>query len=254
MEIETKQTLFSEIEPLRNLYRQEMNCQIVRDSILPRGLAEPYLITIGKHTAGYGGVWNSYDRDRIMEFYVLPHYRTASVAMFKSLIAESGATSAEAQTNSPLMLMMLFDCCQNIGSDTILFADAFISNHSCNGAVMVRTDDLDPASVFEHKHEPKGDWALELDGNVVATGGALLHYNPPYADLYMEVDENYRRQGFGSYLVQELKRKCYAMGKIPAARCNAENTASRRTLEKAGLLPCARIVVGDITTSLIQGA
>lgn len=109
MDIEVKRTAFSEIEPLRNLYRQEMNCQIVRDSILPRGLADPYIITIGKQTAGYGGVWNSYDKDRIMEFYVLPHYRTASLAMFHRLIAESGATSAEAQTNSPLMLLMLFD-------------------------------------------------------------------------------------------------------------------------------------------------
>lgn len=116
---------------------------------------------------------------------------------------------------------------------------------------MVRTDSLDPYTIFEHKHEPIGDWALELNGDVVATGGALFHYNPPYADLYMEVDEMHRRHGYGSYLVQELKRKCYAMGKIPAARCNADNTASRYTLEKAGLLPCARIVVGEIKTSLM---
>ena len=33
--------------------------------------------------------------------------------------------------------------------------------------------------------------------------------------------QRYRQQGFGSYLVQEIKRPCYEMGKIPAARCGA---------------------------------
>jgi GNAT superfamily N-acetyltransferase len=62
----------------------------------------------------------------------------------------------------------------------------------------------------------------------------------------MEVDEPYRRRGFGSYLVQELKRIAYEGGHVPAARCNAANVASRRTLEKAGMLPCGRILTGDV--------
>ena len=62
----------------------------------------------------------------------------------------------------------------------------------------------------------------------------------------MEVDEPCRRRGFGSYLIQELKRVCYEMGRIPAARSNVMNTASRATLQKAGLLPCARILSGIV--------
>jgi hypothetical protein len=33
---------------------------------------------------------------------------------------------------------------------------------------------------------------------------------------------------------------------IPAARCNKANIASRLTLERAGMFPCARIVRGRI--------
>jgi GNAT superfamily N-acetyltransferase len=62
----------------------------------------------------------------------------------------------------------------------------------------------------------------------------------------MEVSEPYRRRGIGSYLVQELKRICYEMGKTPAARCNVSNVASRKTMEKAGLLPYGRILLGDV--------
>ena len=71
-------------------------------------------------------------------------------------------------------------------------------------------------------------------GVIVAAGGLLYHYNPPYGDIYMEVAASHRRCGYGSYLVQELKRTAYELGKIPAARCNVANEASRRTLQKAG--------------------
>jgi GNAT superfamily N-acetyltransferase len=60
----------------------------------------------------------------------------------------------------------------------------------------------------------------------------------------MGVAEPFRRRGYGGYLIQELKRVCYEMGRIPAARCNASNVASRATLQKAGFLPCARVLTG----------
>ncbi len=60
----------------------------------------------------------------------------------------------------------------------------------------------------------------------------------------MEVSEPYRRRGLGCFLVQELKRICYELGSIPCARCNPDNIASRRTLQKAGFVPCAHILRG----------
>jgi hypothetical protein len=50
-------------------------------------------------------------------------------------------------------------------------------------------------TVFRHEREPVGDWGLEYDGRLVATGGLLYHYNPPYGDLYMEVSAPYRLKG-----------------------------------------------------------
>jgi GNAT superfamily N-acetyltransferase len=65
----------------------------------------------------------------------------------------------------------------------------------------------------------------------------------------MEVDEQFRRRGYGSYLIQELKRASYEAGLVPAARCNAANPASRATLQKAGLLPCARLLSGVLASA-----
>ena len=78
----------------------------------------------------------------------------------------------------------------------------------------------------------------------MATGGFLTHYNPPFADLFMEVEQSHRRKGAGGYLVQELTKECYLGGRVPAARCNLENQPSRATLTKAGFRDCGFMLVG----------
>jgi len=246
MRIEVRKTEFGEIEPLRGLYRQEANCQIVRDSILSRKLADPYLILVDGKVAGYAGVWNKYDPGRVMEFYALPCVRAQALPMFRELLATSHATEIEAQTNCPLQLLMLYDCARDIKAETVLFTDGFTTGLPCPNGTFRKLPPEEQSKVFAHRAEPVGDWAIETNGEVVATGGALYHYNPPYGDIYMEVAEHSRKMGFGSYLVQELKRVTYEVGKRPSARCDVTNVASRRTLQKAGFLPCAHILVGTV--------
>jgi GNAT superfamily N-acetyltransferase len=65
----------------------------------------------------------------------------------------------------------------------------------------------------------------------------------------MEVSEPFRRRGLGAYLVQELKRIARERNNTPAARCNVTNLPSRRTLQKAGFVPCGHILVGSLPPS-----
>jgi len=94
---------------------------------------------------------------------------------------------------------------------------------------------------------------VEVAGSVVGTGGILFHYNRPYGDIYMDVTEPCRRKGIGAYLVQELKRIAYEGGHVPAARCNPENVASQRTLQKAGFVPCGHILTGSLSRRAVIG-
>jgi hypothetical protein len=100
--------------------------------------------------------------------------------------------------------------------------------------------------VFEHTGEPAGDYVLEVGAEIVATAGFLTHYNMPFADLYMEVRADRRRQGCGSFILQEVKKACYLAGRVPAARCGLDNTASRAALIKAGLRECGVMLTGTI--------
>jgi GNAT superfamily N-acetyltransferase len=237
-----------EVRALRDLYRQEMNCQIVLDSWHGRRWVDSYLFRIDGRVAGYGlvGGVRANPKDVITEFYVLPLHRAAALPLFRRLAVVSRAQSVEVQTNDMLFTLMVYDCVSPIESRVILFHDAVTTNLTVPGAVLRKVTEADKEQIVGQKLDTDAEWLIEANGAVTATGGILFHYNVPYGDIFMGVAESFRRRGYGSYLVQELKRTCYEMGRIPAARCNASNEASRATLQKAGMLPCARVLTGIV--------
>ena len=228
---------YEEVEPLRALLRREADCQIVRDSILKRGLADPYLILVDGHVGGYAGVWNQQAR-RLMEFYTVAEQREHELVMFLEVLRVSQATHIEAQSNMPRMAAMLNDRATDITEEKILFDEGPPTQLTCPGAVFRGRNPNDVG--------PEGEWVIELCGHVVAAGGVLYHYNPPYGDVYMEVIEEARRQGLGSYLVQELRRVCHEEGKKPAARCDPGNKASQGALQRGGFRECGRLLAGRL--------
>jgi GNAT superfamily N-acetyltransferase len=238
---------FKDLAQMRELYRREMNCQIIHDSFARRGLSDPYVARIDGAIAGYVAVSNKYDKGRLNEFYLLPEYRGSVAEIFRELLVTSGATHIEAQTNALLLDTMIRQFGTNIFTEKILFDEGTTTHMPtpCGGVFRKRTE-ADGRGQFEQEGEALADWIVEANGEIVAAGGFLTHYNPPYGDVFMEVAESARRQGFGSYIVQEIKTVCYQAGKKPAARCNVANIASRKTLEKAGMRVCGELLVGEV--------
>ena len=229
-----------DIAPWRERYRAEMDCQIVHDSLHERpGWTQPYWLRLGDATVGYGsalvgGPWAG--TRTLFELYVAPEHRPRAFALFEALLAASGATHVRALTSDVLQTVMLHAWVAGATSEAIVFRDgATTALPAPAGAALPR----DPG-------EPGEAWQLVVDGAVAAAGGLLFHYNRPYGDVYMEVAEPFRRRGLGAYLVQELKRVCYEGGSVPCARCNPDNVASRRTLQRAGFVPVAHILSGPV--------
>jgi GNAT superfamily N-acetyltransferase len=236
MLLKVTKTDLAQILPLRNLFLQGNNFQIRYNACHERGWTDSYIVTYNEENIGYGAVKgneNISDIDTIFEFYIIPSFRNLASPAFSALLHSSGAAFIECQSNDLLLTSLLYQYGQNINSNVILFEDNVKTCISIDNIIFRKRKDNDV--VFEHKSEPVGDYVLELNKEVAATGGFLLHYNFPFADLYMEVKEEHRQKGLGSFLIQELKRECYLAGRVPAARCNIENTASRATLIKAGL-------------------
>lgn len=243
MEIEIIKTSLEEIKAFRVLFLQENNFQFVCDKCHYYGWADTYLFMINGTKAGYGSVWGTHkreDRDAIFEFYLLKPFRKAADLVFPQFHKVSEALYIESQSNDPLLSSMLYQFSQNVNAEAILFKDGFETNLQIPGATFGRK------TIRESSGADEGDYIVTQNGEIVAGGGLMLNYNMPYADIYMDVKENFRQQGLGSFIVQELKKEAYRMGRVPAARCNINNHISKATLMKAGFEICGHRLSGSI--------
>jgi len=248
MQITAALTTLEQIVGLREQYRQEMNCQIIHDSIHSRpGWSLEYALNLEGRVIGYGSVakagpWKA--APVIYEFFVERLFRGRLFDCFVALHEATGISRVETQSNDVWLTSMLLTFAHDVKVESILFKDE-ITTHLLLPAALFRNPvlgelpDVGPDQLASHG-------VLVLDGTVAARGGILFHYNRPYGDIYMEVSEPCRRRGLGAFLVQELKRLCYEQGSVPSARCNPANIGSRKTLQKAGFVPCGHIVAGAV--------
>jgi GNAT superfamily N-acetyltransferase len=238
-----------DILALRVLYLQETNFQIRYNAVHERGWSDSYLLRIEGIDVGYGSIKGQErnDRDTIFEFYVIPPFRKQASLLFHELISTSRAGYIECQSNDHLLSAMLYAFSQDIRSDVVLFEPHSVTEYGLPESRFRprRADDR----IFEHTVEPIGDYVLEVKGEIVATGGFMLHYNPPFADLYMEVRKDFRKRGYGTFILQGLQKACYLTGRVPAARCQIKNVASRAALMKSGMRVCGFMQIGNIKNS-----
>lgn len=246
MPLEAQKCELSHVTVFRSLFLQEANTQIRHNACHERGWSDSYLLSLEGTPVGYGSVKGQDvpDRDTIFEFYVSPSHRKWASPLFQKLIAASAVKFIECQSNDSLLQSMIFEFSKNIHSPVILFSDHASTNLVVPEVVFRKK--LQGDVLFKHRHEPEGSHIIVTKEEVVATGGFMLHYNAPFADLFMEVKEDARKRGVGSYLIQELKRECYLAGRVPAARCNIENMASRAILLKAGMKIAGFMLIGTI--------
>jgi hypothetical protein len=239
MKAKVIKTPLTEIQALRDLFLAESPFQFIYNKCHGAGWADTYLFTINEMKVGYGSIRGKdrrEDRDAVFEFYLLKPFRHLTDKIFSEFQKISRAKFIECQSNDTLLASVLFDRASIIHVEAILFEDSF------------QTKLKIPNTIFKQKEntDEGPSYVLEDDGNTVARGGYVWNYNFPFIDMYYEVEENYRQRGFGSLIAQELKKEAYRMNRIPAARCNVKNKASKATLLKAGMRVCGHLLTGRL--------
>jgi GNAT superfamily N-acetyltransferase len=254
------------ISELRDAHRSSAGCQIVRDSILPRGLGEPWGIRLDGELVGYAGLWREHFPGRLMEFVLTPAVRGRAPGLFTAVLDATEAEEVECQTNLPLLAEMFREFADEVVTEHLLFEDGG-DNPSASipassrvrqggategAATWVfrarRGDDTAFAEVV-----PEGPWVVVEAGHVVGSGGILTHYNPPFGDLYMEVVPQARGRGLGRFLVRRLRGVARGEGLVPAARCDPANEGSRRALVAGGMRQCGVLLSGRISRTYRRG-
>jgi hypothetical protein len=238
MNINITKAQLANVEPLRQLFLAGIDFQFVYNKCHGAGWSDVYLFTIDGMPVGYGSVWGENkreDRDTIFEFYMGKPFLKHSRQIFTAFVKKAGAGFVKCQTNDHLLCTMLFESAVNIKSENILFKDGFKTTLHIPGAQFVKNENPDGDITYD----------IQYDGEIVATGGYVWNYNFPFIDIYYEVKEKYRQNGYGSFLTQELKKEAYRLNRIPAARCDINNQASKATLFRAGMQVCGYMLIGE---------
>jgi GNAT superfamily N-acetyltransferase len=249
--ISIREVKLKAISALRDAYRVEQDCQIVHDSLhTRRGWTREFAIAEGDRLVAYAslavdGPWRN--KPTLYELYVVPDQRSRAFALFEAFLDATRPHAFEVQSNDLLLTALAVTFARELATEKVVFRDHETTSHTIAGATLRCLTSAREIRKAMAERAGGGEWVLEVAGTAVGKGGILFHYNPPYGDIYMEVDEPYRRRGYGGFLVQELKRLCRELGAVPGARCDPTNTGSRRTLQRAGFVPYAHILVGTFS-------
>jgi GNAT superfamily N-acetyltransferase len=248
MKIEIFKTELSKIQQFRVQFLHENKFQFIHNKCHLYGWADTYIFYADETAVGYGSVWGAHERsarDCIFEFYVIRPYRNIASVIYSQFCKTPGIAHLEAQTNDLLLSTLLFEYGKNIEAEAILFEDDFNTGYAVNGAGFRKATDEDRKKMGDDDSE----YIIEYKGEIAASGGLMLNYNMPYADIYMNVKEPFRGHGLGTLIVQELKKEAYLLGRVPAARCNIRNSISKSTLLKAGFRVCGVLLNAVLKTN-----
>ena len=94
-DISAQLTELDAIRPWRDMYRAEMNCQVIHDSIHARsGWSREYVLRRGTTDVGYGSVavggpWR--EKPTVYEFFVTPPHRSHVFELFEAFLGAANA-------------------------------------------------------------------------------------------------------------------------------------------------------------------
>ena len=143
---------------------------------------------VGFGTVAIGGPWTG--KPTILEFYVLPDHRGRAFDLFEAFVEASGARLMEIQSSDALLAMMLHTYAHRDHERSDRLPRRRSRRRSpANGAVLqpLTSDEEVRASIAERQGGP--EFLLQVDGKPAGKGGILFHYNRPYGDVYMDIEE-----------------------------------------------------------------
>ncbi len=226
--------------------------------------AHHYRILVNGRAAGY---FAADDKKRLLQFYAVEQ----AGPLFDAVIESEWMETAVAGTNDPVFLSLCLDRQKAVAVNTYLFHDArqVIPNLPAYPEAEFRSsaaNELERLLAF-HKHNDEfqdSEAIADLGGqrnfiqSLIANrqsfslydGSTLLGVGeyrisasqPPYADIGMIVDKDHRRRGVGTAILARLKAHCYNQNTVPICSCAVENSASRKTIEKAGFVAAHRML------------
>ncbi len=247
-------TTFDQILPLRQHYVATLYGGLEGYAEDNARAGTPYAISDNDQVIGYACINDQYKQ--LWQFHLVRQAIPHGTAIFAQLIREGLMTSAVIATRDPVSIALCSEFQQRVWCQAYLFEDGWRTTAPLAGYTDV-TLRLAQLSEAAHLAELCGDflaayepyiakqhlYVLEAGNEFLGIGLAdpvLIH--PPYNCIGMFVHPDHRQRGVGAYLIQQLKERTYALGYLPIAGCGHGNVASRKTLERGGMITRDRLI------------
>ncbi len=196
-------------------------------------------------------------KDRLLQFYLDDAFAPQAQSLFLKLIDERFMRRAYVSTRDPFVLSLCMDCQTGTACQAYLFVDRAMVDcpiREIEEPVFRPAVPADLAAVTA----VCDDFFMPTEANIdrgklflLYGGGALLSvglietadcYPPTTASIGMFTNADFRQRGAGAHMIMRLKERCYATGYTPIAGCWYYNEASKRTLERAGMVTKDRML------------
>lgn len=193
----------------------------------------------------------------LVQFCVFDNHLKYSSEIFEYLISHNLVTSAAVSTIESTFLSLCLDYQKDISIEMYLFCDISSPETTLNefsnlSFRFADENDIDivikecglPFDGYYQKIIKQNQLFVLYSDNIFLGIGEfrISKINSKYADIGVAVAKKYHRKGIGTYIINNLKKYCNKNNVIAIASCDSENIASKKTLEKAGLVSKNRII------------
>ncbi len=199
------------------------------------------------------GYVSTNEESGLLQFYLLPPWMDERVPVLRQFLAEEAITQGMVCTNNPVFLGAALEAMRSIEVDSYLFTDVHIvSPEERTGLFRAAT----PAEIsrvvkfyqysigapegwlrgYLGRHVQRGEiFSLEKEGTMLgACEVRKSDSNPQVADIGMVVSPDFRRQGYGTFLLSKAKEVAKGWGRQPICSCEKDNIGSLKSIRKNG--------------------
>lgn len=195
------------------------------------------------------------DQKQLIQFYLRPQYLGQGSTIFQQFISEFDLKKGIVGTNNPLFLSIVLAFTQQLAIHTYLFRDHYEAKPPKKGGNLkkARLEDLQKIVDFCHFSlgAPK-EWLTAYFNELIGKGEVFFLEErdkiigtcevrrnasaPECADIGMIVSPDFRRQAYGTFLLNEAKSIALDWGKKPICSCEKENTGSIKAIHHCGFI------------------
>jgi predicted acetyltransferase len=195
------------------------------------------------------------ERDQLLQFYIQPRFLSRGQEIFNRLINELKIASGIVGSNNPIYLSLSLNYFSDVNVHSYLFTSSQGDKLENKEGELKKAISHDIDKIVEFYHSSMGapkKWLLEYVSGLVKMGeifffknnGKIIgtcevrnsKSNSKYADIGMVVSPEYRKQGYGSFLLSSAAELARKNGKMPICSCEKGNHASFKAISKCGFI------------------